>query len=48
MQTCYAHLADTGSSLDVDTAIYPFDDFVNLMGFGQAQAFDDKWHTDAE
>ncbi|MFK7891475.1 MAG: oxaloacetate decarboxylase [Granulosicoccus sp.] len=45
MQRCYAHLAETGSSLGVNAPMVAFDDFVQLMGFGQAQAFDERWRV---
>ncbi|OED42022.1 carboxyvinyl-carboxyphosphonate phosphorylmutase [Chromatiales bacterium (ex Bugula neritina AB1)] len=46
MQTSYAHLAATGSSCGLDAPIYPFNDFIQLMGFGQAQAFDERWQSE--
>lgn len=48
MQRCYTHLANTGSSLDVDVPLYPFENFVQLMGFEDARSFDERWQsTDA-
>ena len=45
MQQCYAHIANTGSSLDIDVPMYPFADFIRLMGFDRAKTFDERWET---
>ena len=48
MQSCYSHIATTGSSLGCDVPMFGFNEFIELMGFGKAQAFDDKWQVKDE
>jgi len=43
MRRCYATIAHEGSSLNVDTPLYAFDEFVRLMGFDRAREFDERW-----
>jgi len=48
MRRCYATIANEGSSLNVDTPLCSFDEFVQLMGFDHARAFDERWNDEIQ
>ncbi len=43
LRDSYAHLRDTGSTLDTPVAFYPFEEMNKLMGFEEVWAFDAKY-----
>jgi len=47
MRRCYATIANEGSSLNVETPLCSFDEFVELMGFDRARVFDERWNREA-
>lgn len=48
MRRSYAVIANEGSSLNVDVPLCPFDEFVQIMGFDEARAFDERWQESSE
>lgn len=48
MRRSYASIAKEGSSINVDTPLCPFDEFVQIMGFDEAREFDERWQKSSE
>lgn len=46
VESVYRHLKSTGSTADLDTALYDFQAFNRLMEFERVWSFDEKWSQD--
>jgi len=47
MRDAFGQLKRDGSSNEVETPLYPFEEFSALMGFGEVTAFDEKYRESA-
>ena len=45
VESVYAHIKTTGSTASLDTPLYNFQDFNELMGFDKVWAFEEVWHS---
>jgi len=45
MRSAYSYIAKTGSSRGLATPLYDFQEFVRLMGFEDAKAFENHWEN---
>ena len=46
LESAYAHITKTGSSLGLETPLYPIDKMHRLMGFEEVWDFEKKWAED--
>ncbi len=46
LEQAYAHICETGSSLGLETPLYPIEEMHRLMGFEEVWAFERKWAED--
>ena len=45
VESVYTHIKSTGSTADLETPLYDFQAFNQLMGFDKVWKFEETWHS---
>ena len=45
VESVYTHIKSTGSTADLETPLYDFQAFNQLMGFDKVWEFEETWHS---